>query len=292
MLISVIISTYNRPDALNAVLRGMLRQTDRDFEVLVADDGSDEITGDAIHAFIGQLPVKIQRVWQPDRGFRLAAMRNRAIAKASGNYFIFLDGDCVPRADFVARHRALSEPGHYVFGQRILLSKSYSERILNDNIDISGLSFPQLAFARMRGHVNRALPALPLPLGSLRKAHPRDWRRLRGCNFAAWREDVMRVDGFDGSYVGWGLEDSDFAVRLCNAGVRAKDGRFATAVLHLWHPMGDREMLAESLRHFEHAKATGAVKAQKGLSSLTIHPATRPGTDPGIQTDEPATSDE
>lgn len=174
MLISVIISTYNRPEALVAVLNGMIRQSDRNFEIVIADDGSDETTGDAVHAFITELRVPIQRIWQPHRGFRLAAVRNRAIAKSSGEYFVFLDGDCVPRPDFIARHRQLAERGHFVFGQRILLSSEFTDYVLDNNIDISKISFPALALARMRGPREPRDPRACVAVGPAAQA-----RRLR-----------------------------------------------------------------------------------------------------------------
>ena len=276
MLISVIIATYNRPDALVAVLNGLRRQTDREFEILIADDGSDVKTSNAIHSMHGKLGVPIQRIWQPDRGFRAAAIRNRAIAKAQGEYIIFLDGDCVPRPEFIARHRKLAEPGHYVFGQRALLSEQYTDHVLKTQIDLSAKSIPSLIASRLRGRINRLLPFLNVPLGPFRKFPWYGWQRLRGCNFAAWREDLIRIDGFDGAYVGWGLEDSDLAVRLANAGVRAKDGRLSTGVLHLWHPVSDRSAMTENLRHLQKAVSTRAIKAGKGISTLvkvTTQPA-------------------
>ena len=219
MLISVIIATYNRPDALVAVLNGLRRQTDREFEILIADDGSDVKTSNAIHSMHGKLGVPIQRIWQPDRGFRAAAIRNRAIAKAQGEYIIFLDGDCVPRPEFIARHRKLAEPGHYVFGQRALLSEQYTDHVLKTQIDLSAKSIPSLIASRLRGRINRLLPFLNVPLGPFRKFPWYGWQRLRGCNFAAWREDLIRIDGFDGAYVGWGGfqkegQDWDFGLVL------------------------------------------------------------------------------
>ncbi len=127
MTISVIVTTYNRPDALRAVLDGLAAQTDRDFEILVADDGSRDDTRELVEAVRSGVPVPIRHVWQEDRGFRAGAARNRATAQARGDYVIFLDGDCVPRPSFIARHRALAEAGWMVAGNRILLSGDVHE---------------------------------------------------------------------------------------------------------------------------------------------------------------------
>ncbi|MGH6726912.1 MAG: glycosyltransferase, partial [Pseudolabrys sp.] len=104
-LISVIVTTYNRADALAAVLRSLSRQSDQDFEVVVADDGSTAATGELVEACKGKFGRRLEHIWHEDRGFRAAEIRNRAILAARGAYCIFLDGDCIVRADFVAAHR-------------------------------------------------------------------------------------------------------------------------------------------------------------------------------------------
>ncbi len=122
-LISVIVTTYNREDALNTVLRSLARQTDKNFEVIVADDGSAATTEALVEAWKTKLGHPLAHVWHEDRGFRAAEIRNRAILASHADYVIFLDGDCVTRPDFVATHRALAERGWFVTGNRILLSR-------------------------------------------------------------------------------------------------------------------------------------------------------------------------
>ncbi len=102
--VSVIVATYNRYDALDAVLRGLSKQTDRDFEVVVADDGSGPSTARVIGEWQRHFADRLIHVWQPDEGFRLAEIRNRAVGKSAGDYLVFLDGDCIPLGDFVAPH--------------------------------------------------------------------------------------------------------------------------------------------------------------------------------------------
>src|ERR1017187_7910974 len=134
-LISVIVATYNREDALGAVLRSLSRQTDQRFEVVVADDGSCPATAAVVAAWTSRMPVPLKHVWHEDRGFRLAEIRNRAIRASAGAYCVFLDGDCIARPDFVASHRRLAEPGWFVTGNRILLSRELTERILVDGLE-------------------------------------------------------------------------------------------------------------------------------------------------------------
>jgi glycosyltransferase involved in cell wall biosynthesis len=267
--ISVILSTYNRPDALGACLRSLAKQSDRNFEVVVADDGSGPATRDVIDAWKPKLGVPLTHVWQEDHGFRLAEIRNRAIAASSGEYLVFLDGDCIALSRFVAAHRALAEAGTFVAGNRVLLSRGLSEKILTNHLEPEQWSFASWALRRARGDINRLLPLLTLPLGPLRKRLSNEWEGVRGGNFAFHRVDLERVDGFETAFTGWGLEDSDIVIRMLRAGVRRKDGRFATGVLHLWHPEADRSRFATNKTQLAELIASDRVRAVSGLSSLT-----------------------
>lgn len=267
-LISVIVATYNRPDALAVVLRSLSRQADRDFEVIVADDGSGPETARVITEWASRLTVPLKHVWHDDRGFRLAEIRNRAIRAAGGTYCVFLDGDCLARPDFVAAHRRLAEPGWFVTGNRILLSRELTERILNNGLEPEQWGFATFVSAHSRRGINRFAPLLALRLGLFRKLHPRRWLGARGSNMAFWRCDLETVDGFDSAFTGWGREDSDIFVRMIRAGIRRKDGRFGPGVLHLWHPEADRSRLADNDRQLDALLAGERVRAQRGLSWL------------------------
>jgi len=267
-LISVIVATYNREDALAAVLRSLSRQTDRDFELLVADDGSGTATARVITEWAARLPVPLKHVWHPDRGFRLAEIRNRAIRASEGHYCVFLDGDCIARPDFVAAHRRLAEPGWFVTGNRILLSRELTERILRHGLEPEQWGFANWITERAHRNVNRFAPLLDLHLGALRKLHRRQWRGARGSNMGFWRADIDRVDGFDAAFSGWGREDSDIFIRLMRAGVLRKDGRFATGVLHLWHPEADRARLPDNERRLAEVIDGVRVRAKDGLSRV------------------------
>jgi len=267
-LISVIVATYNREDALEAVLRSLARQSDQDFEVVVADDGSTAATAAVIDRWRAKIGHRLEHVWQEDRGFRLAEIRNRAIVAARGRYCIFLDGDCIVRPDFIAAHRRLAEPGWFVTGNRILLSRPLTERVLKENLTPETWGSGAWLLERWRGGINRLTALLRLPLGPLRRLRQRAWRGARGCNFAIWHSDIEHVDGFDADFQGWGKEDSDIFVRLLHAGVRRKDGVFATGVLHLWHTEADRSRLAENERRLSDIIASDNIRARRGLSAL------------------------
>jgi len=267
-LISVIVTTYNREDALEAVLSSLSRQSDRGFEVVVADDGSRATTGAVVERWRPRLGVPLDHVWQMNCGFRAAEIRNRAILVCHGDYCIFLDGDCIAPADFVATHRRLAERGWFVTGNRVLLSSTLTAAVLSDDLRPETWSAPGWIRQRLRGGVNRLAAVLRLPLGPLRKLRSGQWRGARSCNLAIWRSDLERVDGFDAWFSGWGREDSDLLIRLLRCGLRRKDGRFATGVIHLWHPQVDRAQLAANDARLAAVLQSDRVRAQRGLSAL------------------------
>jgi glycosyltransferase involved in cell wall biosynthesis len=263
-LISVLISIYDRPDALDAVLRGLSRQTDRNFEVIASDDGSPPSTAAVVQSWQDRLGVPLAHVWHEHHGFRASEISNRAILKSRGAYCVFLDGDCIPRPGFIAAHRRLAEPGWFVFGNRILMNDALTRACLRDGVEPENWSLAD--FLRHRGDINRLTPLISLPLGPLRKLDTQSWESVRTCNLAAWRADLDTVNGQEGLYVGWGPHDSDLAVRLIRSGCRRKDGRFATGVLHLAHPEADRARMLENRRLFEETLASTRVRAVRGLA--------------------------
>ncbi|WP_116137260.1 glycosyltransferase family 2 protein [Trinickia diaoshuihuensis] len=265
-LISVIVSTYNRPDALELVLEGCLAQSDRHFEIVIADDGSGPATREVVERSSGRSQIPVKHVWHPDDGFRLAAIRNNAIAQSRGEYLIFLDGDCVPQRDFVARHRALAAAGTVVTGSRILLGPRLTARAVAGEVALDGQSFGFWLLQRVTGQVNKFISLyLRLPDIAKRRVRGFVWRGIKGCNLAAWRSDVFAVNGFDGSFVGWGHEDADFVARLHNAGVSRKNGFLATEVLHLWHAEAARDREGQNYNRVLARLADGTTRAEKGI---------------------------
>lgn len=265
MLISVVVATYNRPDALAVVLRSLGKQDDHDFEVVVADDGSGAQTAQAVEQARQAMPVPLTHVWQEDTGFRLAAARNRATAQARGDYLIYLDGDCVARPHFVRAHRRLASHGWCVAGGRVLLDEELTRAVISGPDAIEDISMARVARLARRRQIDRVTSLLWLPLGPLRRLGERRWQRLRGCNFSAFRADIERVNGFDERFQGWGFEDSEFAVRLINAGVMLKNGRFATTVYHLWHREHDRTAQADNRRRLQARMQSIETRAEMGL---------------------------
>lgn len=263
--VSVVITTYNWPGALSLVLSALEIQTYKNFEVIIADDGSDKRTEAVIEKakFTSNFP--IQHVWQEDQGFKAGRIRNQAVKKSVGDYLIFLDGDCIPRQNFLAKHIFLREHHWFVRGNRIMLSQAFTQQILDENLPIFLWNNTKWISHRTVCHINRFLPLISLPDFSLRKLKSLKWHGVKTCNLGIWRTDFEYVGGLDECYIGWGREDSDLAVRLINAGIRRKEGIYSTAVFHLWHKELSRNHLANNDNLLNESIQNNRVKATHGL---------------------------
>jgi glycosyltransferase involved in cell wall biosynthesis len=266
MHIAVIITTYNRPDALAAVLDGYLAQTDQDFEIIVADDGSTDVTRALVHSYISRSLVSISHVWQEDRGFRAAAIRNRALATTSAEYIIFTDGDCIPLPDFVAQHRRLATPRCFLAGNRILLNKEFTDTVIKQSLPVHRWGRIRWLVTWLTRKINRCSPFLRLPDGKFRDLWSDRWQGAKTCNLSAWRVDLLKVNGLDESYSGWGLEDSDLVIRLIRSGVKRRSAHFAAPLLHLWHSENDRSKLVENQKRLEAILYSQRIIALQGLT--------------------------
>ena len=247
------------------MLESYLAQDARGFDLIVADDGSTDETRRLVEDCARHAPFAVRHLWQEDLGFRAAAIRNRALAATGADYVIFSDGDCVAPPDFVARHVQLAEPGYFLAGSRVLLSEAFTARALAERLPLYRWDAWVWLRAWLRGDVNRCLPLLRLPDGGFRKRSPARWEGVKTCNLSAWREDLLRVNGIDESYTGWGLEDSDVVIRLLRAGVRHKSARFAAPLFHLWHREHDRSGLPENQRRLDEILASDRVAAARGV---------------------------
>ena len=237
IFISVVVTTYNWPEALKMVLQSLINQSDRSFEVIIADDGSKKETRDLITAYAARAPFSIKHSWQEDKGFRPARSRNRAVSLSEGQYLLFIDGDCCLLADFVASHRRLMETGWFISGKRCFLKKGFSKRILDQQIAHYRWSRKRWFLQSLCGACNRPFQFLTLPVRTpWRQRTPRQWEGVQTCNLGVWKKDFLAVDGFDLYYQNYGLEDSDFVIRLMRTGVYRKRADYTSPVLHFYHP--------------------------------------------------------
>jgi glycosyltransferase involved in cell wall biosynthesis len=269
MSIAIIITTYQRPLALDRVLESLAAQTRPPDEVVIADDGSGTETADLIKFWQAKLPCPLRHVWQENQGFRAAQARNRAVAASGSDYLVFLDGDCLVFPDFVAQHLAQAESGYMVMGSRILCSEELTRRIEQQQEQPLHWNASAWLQALRHGEINRLLPLLKLPGQGWRKLRSQRWKGIRTFNLAVWHSDFVRVNGFDEAFQGWGHEDADLAVRLLRSGVRRKDGQFALPVLHLWHPESDRSREAINKASVQQRLTNVQIRAQNGLNQYT-----------------------
>jgi glycosyltransferase involved in cell wall biosynthesis len=235
----IVITTYNRPDALDEVLDSLARMKTLPTEIVVADDGSGQDTLSIVNRWKVVFP--IIHAWQPDDGFRAAEVRNLAVRSSKSDYIIFIDGDCIVPDDFLDMHLMLAEPGFMVVGNRILLSRELTDSILCGMDDILSWSWTSWVMARLRQRINRLMPIVKLPGRFWRIWRPLRWKGVHTCNLGLWRSDFVLVNGFDQSFKGWGHEDADLAIRLMRSGIYRKDGSFALPVYHLWHKDNSRD---------------------------------------------------
>ncbi|WP_329903510.1 glycosyltransferase family 2 protein [Porphyromonas pogonae] len=230
MKTSLIISTYNRPDALRVCLDSIRLQTILPDEIVIGDDGSINETKDTIDAMRVDLGIPIKHVWHEDKGFQLAQMRNKSFDAASGDYIIEIDGDIMMNKHFIEDHLYAAQPGFYVKGGRVNLGKRLSEQICREGRSrkITPLS-PGIESKRENGF---RLKALALYL-------QRRYRKYSsvglGCNMSFFKKDCIAINGYDNDYEGWGGEDIDFARRLQSYGLKKKYLKFSGIVYHLWH---------------------------------------------------------
>lgn len=232
---SVIISTYNQPEWLQKVLWGYEVQTVKDFEIIIADDGSDNKTKKVVHAFKSSSILSIKHVWQSDNGFQKTKILNKAILKASTEYLIFTDGDCIPRADFVETHLKLSQTNWFLSGGYFKLPETISKAITKANIinqDCFELHW-LLENGLKKTFKTNKLTAKAKKAWLLNTFTPTK-ATFDGMNVSGWKRDILEVNGFD-ERMQYGGEDREIGERLMNKGVKFKQVRYSAICLHLHH---------------------------------------------------------
>jgi GT2 family glycosyltransferase len=231
---SLIIATYNWPAALGACLRSALQQSVHPTEIIVADDGSGNDTRELVAEFAKRSPIPLHHVWQPDEGFQLAKIRNRAMATATGKYIIQADGDLVLHRHFVKDHLAFARTGSFVSGSRVLMNAALSAEVLEQQKKVSVFTGGTKNFFN-----GIHLSMLSNIISSLKRPRPGNVT-VRGCNMAFWKEDIIKVNGYDEDFAGWGSEDWELAARLMNSGVEKRVLKMGGIVFHLHHKEAER----------------------------------------------------
>lgn len=259
--VSLVLTTYNWPEALAAVLDSIQQQQMLPMEVLIADDGSTERTRECIDRYRMNFPCPLIHVWHEDHGYQAAKIRNKTVLQANGDYLIFLDSDCLLRPDFVAQHVELSRPRHFVAGNRVLLSESFTKEVLEQGLMVTN----QPPFSFSTSQVNRRWSLFNMPMGPFRHTRPGTWKGVKACNMSMFRQDFLEANGFEENFEGWGYEDSDLIVRLLHAGLKRISGRFATTVIHLWHSSNKSLLEEGNWNRLQETINSNRSKAQLGI---------------------------
>lgn len=258
MKTTLLITTYNWPEALRLVLHSVKLMRRLPDEIVIGDDGSTDDTRKMIERVAKDFPVPIVHVWQEDRGFRRTAILNKAIARATGDYIIQVDGDVLLNPHFVEDHIEVAQPGCFVCGSRVKLDAKLTKKIF-DTSRVK-LNFWNLPIGYMcnsfRSHVLRYLLAF---------RYGKRIDHLRGCNMAFWKSDLIKVNGYDENLESWGHEDAEIAYRLHNAGVRKKCLKMGGIVYHLYHKEASKANEQLHDKAIERVRAEHLCRCQNGL---------------------------
>lgn len=267
MRLSVVLTTYNNPEWLEKVLWGFAAQSFREFELLVADDGSDDRTRELLARLRPQLGYMLHHVWHAKDGFRKCTILNAAIARATGAYLFFSDGDCIPRQDVLTVHAGLATRGRFLSGGYLKLPLATSQTIMREDI----MTGRATDYEWLRAHgtpadkQSRRLawgPVMARVLDALTTTRA----SFNGHNASAWRDDLVLVNGFD-ERLEWGGLDRELGERLENAGVRGLQVRHRAIVVHLDHGRGYKrtEAIAKNRAIRDEVAANKRTRTPAGL---------------------------
>ena len=238
MRVSLIITTYNRPEVLSLIFKSIEDQTICPDEIIIADDGSGNSTKECVEDFQRNSSISIIHSWQEDRGFRVAKSRNKAIAKSNYEYIILIDGDVILHEKFIENHLKHAEKNFFVQGQRVLVNESITKKIINNQY--------KNLFLFSRGLKNRKNAIYSAFLSKIFLTRKNVLNGIKTCNLAFYKSDCINVNGFNNEIEGWGREDSEFVARLFNNNVCRKNIHFNMIQFHLWHQDSSREVLQKN----------------------------------------------
>jgi len=227
MKTSLIITTYNRPDALALVLKSVLNQTMLPDEIVIGDDGSTDDTRMLIEKYKARFNVPVKHIWHEDNGFRVAKVRNQCIENATNEYIISIDGDIVMHKDYIKSHLFFAESNIFLQGHRAMLGKRLTEKAITQGL--TNFSFLQNDIKNRKNTIHNLFFAKLLSKKST------DMEGIMGGIMSFWKQDAIDINGYNEDFEGWGKEDSEFGIRLLNLGVKRRDLRFCAVAYHLDH---------------------------------------------------------
>ncbi|MGB5981876.1 MAG: glycosyltransferase family 2 protein [Nonlabens sp.] len=258
MKTALLLTTYNWPEALQLLLNSVSRLNPLPDELLIADDGSSNETKTVIDAFIEKKILPVSHIWQEDTGFRRSAILNKTIASCDADYIIQTDGDCILHSRFVADHIKYRKQGRYLHGSRVNFKKEMTAKILKEKNVVASF---------FNAGIKKRMRAVHLPvLASLNKEEEYLSSKVRGCNLSYWRNDFIRVNGYNEDIEGWGREDSELILRFLNNGIKGKRLKFAAIIFHLWHKIQDKGNLTRNTELEEKTRKLKIKKVSNGVS--------------------------
>lgn len=258
--ISLIISTYNWPEALGLVLESVANQTHLPDEVIIADDGSNDTTSLLISNFAAKSNLNIKHIWHEDRGFRKCEILNKALHACTSDYIVEIDGDIILNKHFINDHLKAAQKGYFVQGSRAMIGEERTKEVLATKK--MGLH----AFSK--GMVTR-FNAIRLPiLSTLFTTNPTSSHNVKGCNLAFWKDDYIKINGYFNGFEGWGWEDYEFAERLINSGVKKKRLKLAAVGYHLFHPLSSRANFVPNELIYKETVKEGIIHRSPGFHEV------------------------
>ncbi len=262
--VSLIITTYNWPEALFLVLKSVKNQFKMPYEIIVADDGSNRKTASLIKKFSKEFKLEIIHSWQEDKGFRAAMSRNKAIAKAKGDYIIMIDGDMILHRNFIKDHICFAKKNSFVQGMRAKLSEQKSNEIMKTK-DIHFKKFDKGLKSKRYGIDNKLLASIFSGTCYIYKLN-----MLQTCNMAFYRNDALKINGFNEDFIGWGREDSEFGARMLHSNIIRRDLRFAAVAYHIHHEGNSRKMLDHNHKIYLNTLKNKLVRCENGIDKYII----------------------
>ena len=262
MKVSLIIATYNWPQALELAVLSASKQSKLPDEIIIADDGSTEETRLAITKLAEKSKIPIIHLWQEDNGFQKTSILNKAFAKSKGEYIIQIDGDIILHHHFIKDHLGLAKKNAFIQGGRVLLGPEISSKILSDkNININIFS----SDIKRRKDGIRFLALSNFIASGYRNRHPKYF--ARGANMSFWREDLVLTNGYNEDFSGWGHEDSELTIRLMNAGKQKLQLKFGGIAYHIYHKEeASKKQDQQNKELLENTVKSGIVFTPKGLN--------------------------
>lgn len=259
MKVSLIITTYNWKEALKVVIDRVRVQSVLPHEVIIADDGSRSDTKEMLDRMRSELPIPLIHSWHADNGFRAAESRNKAIARATGDYIVLIDGDILIGKHFIEDHIKYAKRKQVIQGGRVLMNQARTDSYFCHN------KIPKFFTSGIRNRKNIIRNKI---LSSVFSRRSYKTKRTRTCNMSFFREDAIAINGFNHDFIGWGCEDDEFVVRLKNHGVIMLSLKFAANCFHLHHAENNRKAIQENLNLLNEAIEKNLIRCERGIDQF------------------------